>query len=71
MEDFLLKNLGVQCCKRANAQEYFYDKLSDESDPELKRKIIGKAFIEIFDQEAKKIKDIQVFRTRYYLSRYY
>ena len=37
----------------------FMIKLSDESDPELKRKIIGGAFIEIFDQEAQKIKDIR------------
>mgnify|MGYP000144344460 FL=1 len=52
------QNLGVKVI-RADAQEYFYEELSDESDPELKRKIIGKAFIEIFDQEAKKIKDIK------------
>jgi len=51
------QNLGVKVI-RADAQEYFYDQLSDETDPELKRKIIGKAFIEIFDQEAQKIKDI-------------
>ena len=52
------QNLGVKVT-RANAQEYFYDKLSDKSEPELKRKIIGKAFIDIFDQEAQKIKDIR------------
>ena len=52
------QNLGVKVI-RADAQEYFYNQLSDESDPELKRKIIGKAFIEIFDQEAQKIKDIK------------
>jgi len=52
------QNLGVKVI-RADAQEYFYDELSDQSDPELKRKIIGKAFIEIFDQEAQKIKDIR------------
>jgi len=52
------QNLGVNVI-RADAQEYFYDQLSDESDPELKRKIIGKAFIEIFDQEAQKIKNIK------------
>jgi len=52
------ENLGVKVI-RANAQQYFYDKLSNENDPELKRKIIGKAFIEIFDQEAKKIKNIK------------
>ena len=52
------ENLGVKVI-RSDAQEYFYNQLSDESDPELKRKIIGKAFIEIFDQEAKKIQDIE------------
>ena len=52
------KNLGVKVI-RVNAQQYFYDQLLDESNPELKRKIIGKAFIDIFDQEAQKIKDIK------------
>ena len=52
------QNLGVKVI-RADAQEYFYDQLSDESDPELKRKIIGRAFIEIFNQEAQKLKDIK------------
>jgi len=52
------QNLGFKVI-RADAQEYFYDQLLDESDPELKRKIIGKAFIETFDQEAHKIKDIR------------
>jgi GMP synthase (glutamine-hydrolysing) len=52
------QNLGVKVI-RANEQQYFYDQLLNESDPELKRKIIGHAFIEIFDQEAKKLKDIK------------
>jgi len=52
------QNLGVKVI-RANAQEYFYNQLSDESDPELKRKIIGRAFIEIFNQESQKLKDIK------------
>jgi GMP synthase (glutamine-hydrolysing) len=52
------QNLGVKVI-RADAQEYFYNQLSDESDPELKRKIIGRAFIEIFNQEAQKIKNIK------------
>tara|TARA_B110000008_G_scaffold224751_1_gene225688 strand:+ start:894 stop:2468 length:1575 start_codon:yes stop_codon:yes gene_type:complete len=51
------KNLGVKVI-RANAQHYFFNELSDTSNPELKRKIIGRAFIEIFSQEAKKIKDV-------------
>jgi GMP synthase (glutamine-hydrolysing) len=53
------ENLGVKVI-RANAQQYFYDELANESDPELKRKIIGRAFIEIFDQEAKKLKNIKL-----------
>jgi len=52
------QNLGVKVV-RANAQEYFYEQLYDESDPELKRKIIGRAFIEIFKQESQKLKDIK------------
>jgi len=52
------KNMGVKVI-RADAQQYFYDKLSNENDPENKRKIIGRAFIEIFEQEAQKIKDIK------------
>jgi len=56
METFS-KNMGVKVI-RANAQEKFYTALSQESDPEKKRKIIGRCFIEVFDNEAKKIKDI-------------
>jgi len=52
------ENMGVKVI-RANAQKYFFDMLSNESDPELKRKIIGRAFIEIFDQEAQKLKGIK------------
>ena len=52
------QNLGVKVI-RVNAQHYFYKQLENESDPELKRKIIGNAFIEIFDQEAKKLEGIK------------
>jgi GMP synthase (glutamine-hydrolysing) len=51
------ENLGVKVI-RADAQQYFFNELSNESDPELKRKIIGNAFIEIFNQEAKKLQGI-------------
>ena len=51
------ENLGVKVI-RVDAQQYFFEKLLDKSDPEIKRKIIGNAFIEIFDIEAKKLKDI-------------
>ncbi|MAZ43967.1 MAG: glutamine-hydrolyzing GMP synthase [Legionellales bacterium] len=47
-------NMGVNVI-RVNAQEQFYSALKDASDPEEKRKIIGREFIEVFTQEAKKI----------------
>jgi GMP synthase (glutamine-hydrolysing) len=51
------KNLGVKVI-RSNAQKYFYQKLKNEGDPEIKRKIIGNAFIDVFNLEAEKLKDI-------------
>jgi GMP synthase (glutamine-hydrolysing) len=51
------QNLGVKVI-RANAQKYFFNELFNQSDPELKRKVIGNAFVEIFNLEAKKLKDI-------------
>jgi GMP synthase (glutamine-hydrolysing) len=51
-------NMGVKVI-RTNADQFFYTKLSSETDPELKRKIIGSAFIQIFDQEAQKLKGIK------------
>jgi len=40
-----------------NASKTFYLKLKHITDPERKRKIIGKEFIKIFEKEAKKIKN--------------
>ena len=37
----------------------FLDQLEGVSDPETKRKIIGKTFIEVFDAEAHKVKDVK------------
>ncbi len=42
-----------------DAKEHFYRELAGVTDPEQKRKIIGKGFIDIFDQEAKKLQDIK------------
>lgn len=39
----------------ADASERFLKKLKNKSDPEKKRKIIGKEFIKVFEKEAKKI----------------
>ncbi|MDE5733274.1 MAG: glutamine-hydrolyzing GMP synthase [Bacteroidales bacterium] len=40
-----------------DASEKFFSELKGVSDPEKKRKIIGKGFIDVFDAEAMKIKD--------------
>lgn len=42
-----------------NARDKFLGELSGVTDPEQKRKIIGKGFIDVFDEEAKKLKDIK------------
>lgn len=38
-----------------DASQRFLDKLADVSDPERKRKIIGKEFIDVFEEEARKV----------------
>ncbi len=42
-----------------DAKEHFYSNLAGVVDPEQKRKVIGKGFIDIFDREAHKLKDIK------------
>jgi len=42
-----------------NASDLFLDRLKGVTDPEKKRKIIGHTFIEIFEQEAKRIGDVR------------
>ena len=41
-----------------DAKELFYQALEGKTDPEEKRKAIGRSFIEVFQQEADKIRDI-------------
>jgi len=50
------KHLGIHVIT-VNAEQLFLDALKGKQDPEEKRKIIGKLFIDVFDAEAKKIKD--------------
>jgi GMP synthase (glutamine-hydrolysing) len=50
------RNMGVKVI-RVNAEERFLSALKGIDDPELKRKKIGNLFIEIFEEEARKIKD--------------
>jgi GMP synthase (glutamine-hydrolysing) len=42
-----------------NAKDKFYKALTGVADPEQKRRIIGKGFIDVFDEEAHKLKDIK------------
>jgi len=51
------QHMGVKVI-RVNAEDRFMNALKGETDPEKKRKIIGNLFIEIFDEEATKIEDV-------------
>ncbi len=51
-------NLGVKVI-RVNAMDRFFAALEGITDPEEKRKIIGHLFIEVFDEEAEKLNDIE------------
>jgi GMP synthase (glutamine-hydrolysing) len=42
-----------------DASAKFFKELEGVTDPERKRKIIGKGFIDVFDEEARKIKDVK------------
>lgn len=52
------KDMGLNVIG-ADASEQFISQLSGVSDPETKRKIIGKTFIDVFDAEAHKIEDVK------------
>ena len=56
LEDYAHLGLNVI---GVDAKAKFYAELAGESDPETKRKIIGKGFIDIFNEEALKIKDVK------------
>ncbi len=52
------KGMGLNI-KGVNAKTLFYQSLKSVSDPEKKRKTIGSMFIDVFDKEAKKIKNVK------------
>lgn len=52
------KNMGLNVIG-VDAKQRFLDKLIGIVEPEEKRKIIGNTFIEVFDDEAHKIKDVR------------
>src|ERR1043165_4155213 len=51
------KHLGLNT-KGVDARARFYKELDGVSDPETKRKIIGKLFIDVFHDEAVRLKDV-------------
>jgi GMP synthase (glutamine-hydrolysing) len=52
------EHMGVKVI-RVDAERRFLSALAGEEDPEKKRKIIGREFIEVFDEEAAKLTDIK------------
>ncbi len=48
------EHLGLNV-KGVDASELFYKELAGLTDPELKRKAIGKVFVDVFDAESKKV----------------
>ncbi|MCJ0974088.1 glutamine-hydrolyzing GMP synthase [Pseudomonas sp. PS1] len=52
------ENMGVKVI-RADAEAQFLENLAGEADPEKKRKIIGRTFIDVFDAQASKLDNIQ------------
>ncbi|HEV8506655.1 MAG TPA: glutamine-hydrolyzing GMP synthase [Chitinophagaceae bacterium] len=53
------KKLGLNV-KGIDARKRFYDELAGKTDPEAKRKTIGRLFIEIFQEEAKEVEGIEL-----------
>ena len=56
LHDYKCLNLNVI---GVDASKKFYSQLAGVKDPEQKRKIIGNGFIEVFDEEAHKLKDVK------------
>ncbi len=56
LEDYAHLGLNVL---GIDAKDKFYTELAGVSDPEKKRKIIGKGFIDVFNEEARKLTDIK------------
>jgi GMP synthase (glutamine-hydrolysing) len=50
----MAEHMGVKVI-RVNAADRYFTALEGEADPEAKRKIIGRLFVEIFDEESEKL----------------
>lgn len=56
LDDYRCLGLNV---KGVDASEYFLTQLAGVTDPEKKRKIIGKGFVDVFNREASAIRDVK------------
>jgi len=56
--EMFARNMGIKVI-RVRAEAEFLRRLKGVSDPERKRKIIGRAFVEIFDRKATQIRDVK------------
>lgn len=56
--EMFANNMGVKVI-RADAEERFLSQLVGVNDPEQKRKIIGRVFVEVFDTESSKITNVK------------
>lgn len=52
------KHMGLNVIG-VNAKDKFYEALEGVTEPEAKRKAIGRVFIEVFDEEAQKLSDVK------------
>ena len=52
------KGMGLDV-EGVDASDLFLKNLKGKTDPEIKRKIIGNTFIDVFDEESKKIKNVK------------
>ncbi|NMR96443.1 GMP synthase (glutamine-hydrolyzing), partial [Vibrio parahaemolyticus] len=57
VEEAIAKNYELNFIK-VDAKDRFLQKLKGVTDPETKRKIIGEEFIRVFEEEAKKIGEV-------------
>ena len=52
------KNMGLKVI-RVDAEQRFLSQLTGVSDPEAKRKIIGRIFVEVFEEESNRLKNVK------------
>lgn len=58
VKEIFAKNFGMRLIC-VDAKERFYQALANENDPEAKRKIIGRTFVEVFDEEAANMPEVK------------